>query len=1352
MVEANKTHALVVGIDQYYNDQTLNRMELVNHAIDFAGWLHRKKVPPENITLCLSPLDNDESIGEAQKKVAELGLKYQDATLGSIVNLFANELSRKEGDLFFIFWVSHGYKSQGQRRLLCADGTANNSNNLISDTIIEFQKSDSFKIKKHICIIDACAFTERHRGTIGGHSLGNGDDRDPESRLFCLYSTREGERSDTNEQGKSYFCEAFLKELEESQSSISWLPDMNVIADNLQAKFEDLNQQPNALISQMPNRVDMESWNGDKILLYQNKSADSSRILQAIQIQSNAAREALTPRILDRISREVVRQKYLPAINRGLTGEQQRIIPIIGPAGYGKSTILGDIYDELTHAQTPWVGLILCSTISMSTDLYCSFGKSLCGNVISTDEISIVEIIDKLNTTYGRGLLLIDTIDLLINRSFVSDFASLLRQLMDKGATVVFTCRDHDYNDNIEPVQERLPGLAKIIDRHTVPKFTVKEICTAATNYFQKLDPNIPERGQKFADRLLAMTANNESLKDILENPLLLALLCDLSAKDGNVAEDLTVSKLYKRYWNEKISYDRLGQTNCSLLAIEKGNFCLTLSKVLFELSQERLCEAVFLDDLDISFTDLIANAYKALLSEKVIEHLPSGLPSDKLHFFHQTLMEYSIAYWLTRNKAKQARSNWLKVLSHSDSGRYRSYWYPVLRQYLTLIESEDEFTQLATEISMSNLAAFGAVAYAAVSRDRSDALRKLLPTALSLGDAYQKRLQQAIKSAPKQIILDTWSELLELMRCSNHAVAVNTAKMISILIERWWDELKSHLPEAMDCVASRSNTQHKGKDDRSLLMGWLVQQWLPISKTDAAVLAILRQHYFLLGHRTSISVIQLHQNQDVVTRMALLTKLLERELPNDTNLENTIVDFVAELLANSPQDSLIPDPLSFLEQSYPKRWGPVQARAVGRVATQQPDLMQKTLNIVLENPEVIGKRFNLAYGIIRETVSLGAISPSILFFCNLDLSSIHPRCSKAILGFLNEEETVCQLTIKQQDTLSQWLEKADDPIVGLALPLLDTLADDSLVARSFLNAAIVRFPTEQKRYQTTGLRFLPIEEQPELAALDKNTQLTFVRSYHKQLSLASTLRLLQASHSKFKDVAQQASLNWSPERIAQLEIKQIVPLLKSQFPAVGKRALTWLSQKLSFLSSDDVTTICEKLRYPNDPDSARVLCDLFANWIKAQHRVPDLVLPKIHTIMKSLVDQGKFDGAPAKPMIQALKAIGQSEDAKIDIKILYDCVIRLLTSIDLIKIPHSKAEMIDVLCAMVRISPTDLAQLVETGCPILVEKKLRLNFSTIIGTIIRVEGGKSAHFRAISESSWYCPWVEEIILESRNL
>jgi hypothetical protein len=54
--------------------------------------------------------------------------------------------------------------------------------------------------------------------------------------------------------------------------------------------------------------------------------------------------------------------------------------------------------------------------------------------------------------------------------------------------------------------------------------------------------------------------------------------------------------------------------------------------------------------------------------------------------------------------------------------------------------------------------------------------------------------------------------------------------------------------------------------------------------------------------------------------------------------------------------------------------------------------------------------------------------------------------------------------------------------------------------------------------------------------------------------------------------------------------------------------------------------------------------------------------------------------------MIQVLKAIGQSEDTTINSSLLYDCINQLITVINLISIPHSEPEMIDVFSALIRI------------------------------------------------------------------
>jgi hypothetical protein len=68
------------------------------------------------------------------------------------------------------------------------------------------------------------------------------------------------------------------------------------------------------------------------------------------------------------------------------------------------------------------------------------------------------------------------------------------------------------------------------------------------------------------------------------------------------------------------------------------------------------------------------------LLSESFLTLLPSG----KLHFLHQTLLEYAIAYWLTRHNAQLQREHLFTVLNQTDNALDRSYWLPVLQQLLT--------------------------------------------------------------------------------------------------------------------------------------------------------------------------------------------------------------------------------------------------------------------------------------------------------------------------------------------------------------------------------------------------------------------------------------------------------------------------------------------------------------------------------------------------------------------------------------------------------------------------------------------------------------------------------------------
>ena len=568
--------------------------------------------------------------------------------------------------------------------------------------------------------------------------------------------------------------------------------------------------------------------------------ASPNTLLTQVQHHAHSARTALTPRILHRIPRTVVRENYLPSIQQGLSG-QPRIIPIIAPAGCGKSTILGDLYDELTQAENGWVGLVLCSTLSLTMSymhfvsysfvastfampgqvpssysaenpsvhqqslIDDAFGKGLCG-----ENRGLVEVATELAQTQGQGVLLIDTLDLLINRDFVPTFRLILEQIVAQGITVVFTCRDHEYNDYLEPLRERLLGLAKTVDRYTVPSFSTDEIRLAVETFVSKLDLAQSPQGQAFADNILTLSADNRSLQDIIQNPLLLALLCDLFAKDGRVPPDLTVSKLYQRYWQEKVAYSRVDSSSLAPRALEKDKLCLTIAQNLFSLSHNRLYESIYRDELGIEFTKPVLEAYNDLLSEGVIEHLPSG----KLHFFHQTLLEYAIAYFLTRASAQPQRDLLFSQLSAPDTAS--THWLPVIRQYLTIVDSEAEFMAVVNQLDLVQLSLFGAVTYAAASRERPEALMQLLPTALTMGPDHQSLLHGALNVASYSLVEASCPILVSLLNEGAFIVAMNAARTLAGLVTHWPDRLNSWLEDAISTINNR--TLSDGADRQALL------------------------------------------------------------------------------------------------------------------------------------------------------------------------------------------------------------------------------------------------------------------------------------------------------------------------------------------------------------------------------------------------------------------------------------------------------------------------------------------------------------------------------------------------------
>lgn len=1118
------------------------------------------------------------------------------------------------------------------------------------------------------------------------------------------------------------------------------------------------------------NELDL---NWEEVVIQPNEATDQvsvrhtpSVLLNSVLQCAIATRKALSPRILEPIPRSVIQHKYLPAIDRGVTGGHQRIISIIAPAGYGKSTILGNLYDELIHSKCEWVGLALCSNLRIDVMPSTQSLAIALGETISGTQTSILEITEHLTNHHGRGVLLIDTLDLVISRGFVSAFNPLLRSLLDLGVTIVFTCRDHEYNDFLEPTREKLAGIAERVDRHSVPGFTSAEIREAAETFFHKREPDSPDHGRTFADNILALSADNRSLLDITQNPLLLALLCDLFAEDGNVPPDLTVSKLYQRYWAEKIAHSRVDDSRSSLLAIEKDNLCLAIARSLFHLSIEKLCESAYRDELDIQFTETTATAYDDLLSEGVLDRLPS----QKIHFFHQTLLEYAIAYWLTRRAAQAQRDQLLVNLREPEASYQRTYWLPILRQHLVIVDSEEEFEALVNQLNTDDMGIFGAVALAAASRQRSTALLNLLPTALKRGEAHQRRLRQALESASRPMIEESWEILLSLLEQAEHATAANTAQMVGALLSRWWQLLKTRLPETLDKIAQRqlsvNHQVHQDKDDRSLLFGWLLQPCLLLlrEQPDPDLLETLRNHYTILGYKTCAAVIGLHRlpSVSISSQQLLLAQMLRFAVPNDAELEKEITTFVVAQLPL--QLTQVPSPLGshwsdILYNVFPKGWDIIQARAVGQWATQHSTVLAKILEDLCTGET---HQFRRNFIAIDEAIRHGAspIVTQLLVKTPIqDLSSIH---FTALARFIKSISSALAPT--DQEWLAQWLQPFAEEYTQDLLPIFDALADHSPTARQSTSALIERLPLlEQVEYRVKQLRFLPTDQHPLLETFDKPAQLWLARYYRviADSDSAALDRLLTASQSKFKDVAV-ASCYDLDKLSASLAIAQMLPLLKSRFPGVRSSGLSVIKvMNYKFSSVDDsvrsvnslaLTNICTILMQEDNQVVARVLCELVSAWVRKHQQVPSLISEAICGITPRLVARNSFDGGIARVMISALKAIAQTEATNLDPQFLSRGTRDLLLSINIIKVQNSEAEMIDLLSAVCRLNQFFLAEIVLEDCPILSQQQWLRNVYAVIKTIRRVEGQGSTLLDEILSSDWCTAEIRSIILEVRGV
>ncbi|MCL1474275.1 helix-turn-helix transcriptional regulator [Argonema antarcticum] len=1075
-----------------------------------------------------------------------------------------------------------------------------------------------------------------------------------------------------------------------------------------------------------------------------------SQLLGDVRRYAAIARDALNPRILERIERKIVGEKYITAIQRGVSNVQQRVVPIIAPAGYGKSTILGNIYDELIKAEVSWVALVLCNSLSIESTPTAEKLALALGETASGKQISIAQLVTDLTVECGRGVLLIDTLDLVLNRHLATAFTTVLRQLMDAGATVVFTCRDHEYNDFLEPPREKMAAISDTIDRYNVPTFDRAEIREAAATFFHKSQTTTPEIGYTFADRILSLSADNRPLQEITCNPLLLALLCDLFAKDGNVPADLTVSKLYQRYWHEKIAYSRIDDSHTSLLAIEKENFCLAFAKSLFQMSAEKLCESAYRDELGINFTEIVATAYDNLLSEGVIERLLS----TKIHFFHQTLLEYTIAYWLTRHSAKEYRYQLLQISQSDDSTR--TYWFPIIRQLLTIVD-ESDFEEIVNKLDINRIAAFRAIAFAATSRSEEQPLLKLLPTALARGSAYQRILYRALASASVPLQETAWNCLLTILREGDRATASSAAQTIGAMLNPWGTSLSDRLEQAINAISQRT-ASNDNINERSQLYGWLVDAVNPIitENIDNEALTILGKHYFKFseGTRTTVICFHLIPGVTLTAQVELFNMIKTEPLPKRTEFKfkQELAKFLAVTLPTQIEKSPLPPTDAWLDSlHHPIQSGfdLIQAKAIGQYATTNSNLLTAILQDFITGDK---KNTNNNLFALIEAISYGAshqIASALIKIDHLPSERV-----KSVITLLKEMNNT--LDLSQRESLANWIKPIAIEHPEQWLPTLADLASDSLKVQQLVIELFSTLPEEkQSLILNKNLLILIPELWQTLSHKDANSQvnLVLVKVYRETAQtndsdISKLIELAIKSGKKAAISAAEAIFSLSKERKLP-NFKDLWDLSNSTFPGVRLNYLSSIKSQIIqwnvALQESELTEICSQFGNETEPQVIQQLCELVAIWVDLNKYVPLKVAEIIGNIPTRLSALGILEGGVAGATIDTLNVMAQLPNTSLT-PLVVNWTRQLLHQIDMKRVQESK--VVDLLGSVARIDSSFLPDAVNEYCPSLPTRNQRI----VALAVRRVEGVDSPLLDCLLTREWTDAEVKNLILEWRGV
>ncbi|MFE7028796.1 SEFIR domain-containing protein [Streptomyces sp. NPDC057621] len=660
------------------------------------------------------------------------------------------------------------------------------------------------------------------------------------------------------------------------------------------------------------------------------------------------------------VPRAALEDRHLPRIQRRITSSHVLPVPLLGEAGIGKSVLSAQIFQALDEDQDVTALLVNCEYAVAAVHGQAELDRAL-GALLAPASTEPVSLTVVAAACAGHGdrqvVLVLDTVDYLLNAETAPSVLGLLHTLYAQGVLVVLTCRQHDFDTWLAPGYARLA--ASRAEDMGVPPLTRKEIVLVVQGYLES--HGLQDTRRDFVERIVTAydDPDQSALRELIANPLHLFMFCELFAGADSFPPDLSATRLMRRYFREKITASRrYPRTTEESLA--KQRLVSALSRRLWTASRDTLSLWTPENSLPLDGTGL--PAYQDLLSETVLVQRES-LAGEQVGFRHQALTEYFIAMYLHQSRTE--RDALLEELRERPHERW--FAWQMIRHLVAMADAE-EVEDLLGRLDLDQIVAFRSVVFGAVEEHRKGLLLALAEHVRQAGDVFGKQLIAALPSVPDSGLEEAVQTADRLLQEAPPDQVCAVARSAARLVARGGEETGPWLVILLQRLRSRMSDP-SSKLEYSLVgdaMRYLLAPFVDRDRTLPSEALIVARGMLRPQGIGAPAVRELARaflvpgtahDEQVLALVSLLARGSYQDLrPVDEELVLRVVPWAHGATTGQPN---LDDPLLFLttgrEQSTSVRYA-----ALARAANEKPDIAALLIGALLTTDDNTTARHTL--------------------------------------------------------------------------------------------------------------------------------------------------------------------------------------------------------------------------------------------------------------------------------------------------------------------------------------------------------------------------------------------------------